>query len=181
MLTALAILLTALPMPREEVVFANQQMVTAPKSGRAARLLVQGAAGMGLGVVLGLVGQESGIGGAVQLADGLVPTLPTTRSAGLQAGFGLGAGSAVYGVGEALDGDGSISGMGVGMGMGATTALVVSMFAPEMGDVAALTLPLAGALAGYELGSTNKDGAFSLRPSFSVWKGRISLGLKGDF
>ena len=67
------------------------------------------------------------------------------------------------------------------MGLGATTALVVLMFMPRLGEAAAMTLPLAGALAGYELGASNSDGAFSLRPSFSVWKGQVNLGVKGDF
>lgn len=180
MLTALALLaqLSALPAPRVETVFANQEMITPPRTGRAARLLIQGAAGMGLGLMLGMVGQESGVGGMVPCPGQVVPTCPTAGSTGLQAGFGLGAGSGVYGVGEALDGDGSISGMGMGMGLGATTALVLMMFAPELGDVAALTLPLVGALAGYELGAS---GGRNLRPSFSVWKGQINLGLKGEF
>jgi hypothetical protein len=183
MLTALALFaqLTILPAPREEVVFANPDSIHTPRSGRAARLLAQGAAGMGLGLVFGVVAQQSNVGSLVPCAGGVLPTCPSAGSTGLQTGFGLGAGGGVYGVGQALDGDGSIAGMGMGMGLGATTALMVSMFLPELGDAAALTLPLAGALAGYELGGSDASNSFSLRPSFSVWKGQISVGMKGEF
>ena len=81
----------------------------------------------------------------------------------------------------ALDGDGSLIGMGLGMGVGATTALLVSMFAPDLGGVAAVTLPLAGAITGYELGSTDANANLKLRPNFSVNKAGIHLGLTGNF
>lgn len=181
----LAAQLAAVPLPAEQVVteevVSSTAMVQAPRApGRTARLVIQGAAGMAAGLLLGLVGMESGLAELVPY-DSIYPTRPQARIEGLRAGFSLGAGLGVYGAGYAFDGDGSLLGMGIGMGAGAITALFVATFVPDLAAVASVSLPLAGALAGYEMGNSRARSLFPLRPTFSVWKGSIKLGVSADF
>jgi hypothetical protein len=183
-LTLVAQLTAAVPLPSAPVltddVVSSTAMVTAPRStGRAARLLLQGSAGMAAGLLLGLIGMESGLAGLVPY-DTLYPTRPEVRIEGLRGGFGLGAGVGVYAAGYALDGEGSAIGMALGMGVGATTALLIATFIPELAALASVTLPLAGALAGYELGNSQARRRLPLRPSFSVWNGYIKIGVTAD-
>jgi hypothetical protein len=170
----------SVPLPNEQVV-SSKEMITAPRpTGRAARLLLQGGAGMAAGLLLGLITMETGVVQYVPY-DEFYPTRPSLSVEGLRAGFGLGAGLGVYSAGYALDGDGSLIGMGLGMGLGATTALLLSMFVPDLGGVASVTLPLAGAVAGYELGSADANTSLKLRPSFTVNKAGLELGFTGNF
>jgi hypothetical protein len=176
----LAAHLAVVPLPNEQVVSSTEMIVAPSRRGRAARLLLQGTAGMAAGLLLGLIGMESGLAELVPYAE-FYPERPVARLEGWRGGFGLGAGLGVYGAGFALDGEGSIVGMGMGMGLGATTALLIALFLPDLGPLASITLPLAGALAGYELGSADANRHVSVRPTFSVWNGSIKLGLTGDF
>lgn len=185
-LTLIAQLTAAVPLPEQQVlseeVVSSKAMVSAPlATGRAARLLLQGTAGMAAGLLFGLIGMESGVAGLVPY-DELYPTRPQTlRIEGLRAGFGLGAGVGVYAAGLPFDTDGSLVGMGLGMGVGATTALLIGMFLPDLAGLASVTLPLAGALAGYEMGNSDARSRLALRPTFTVWNGNIKIGVTADF
>lgn len=145
---------------------------------RAGRIGLEVVMGTGLGAVPEVVGAYAGL--SIDVTSG------HDAGAGLDIGTALGAaigvGSAVYLAGHLMSGDGaygwSVLGSTAGTGL---AAAVLSIKSTSATLVLAAALPVAGAIAGYELSShdrrARKPERFSLVPAF----GRSSVGFAGAF
>lgn len=132
------------------------------------RVLVETLIGGG-GMVLGAVaGQALSPGGFSGSCSGCAPDY----SAGFMLGAGLGSGLGVYGAGTLMGGDGDFLATMAGAGLGAGGAFLLLDAGDGQGRgntnaFTALLMPLAGAIAGYEISNALSGLSVSPPPRWS--------------
>jgi hypothetical protein len=141
---------------------------------RVGRIALEAVMGTALGAVPTVVGGYAGL--SIDLANG--KEAGAGMDIGLAIGAALGAGTGVYVGGELMHGDGAygwaVLGSTAGTGL-AAGVLAIHDSAATL--VFAATLPVAGAIAGYELSSHGRRKPIAVLPAI----GRNTIGIAGAF
>jgi hypothetical protein len=179
MIACMASIASAEPPPCTETVLPQPSRECTPspcaeRRLRVGRIALEAVMGTALGAVPVVVGGYAGL--SIDLANG--KEAGAGMDIGLALGAALGAGTGVYVGGELMHGDGAY-GWAV-LGSTAGTGLAAGVLAIHDSTAAlvfAATLPVAGAIAGYELSSHGRRRPIAVVPAI----GRNTIGIAGAF